>query len=724
MIVKNEEEVLQRCIDSVKDICTEYIIIDTGSSDSTKEIIQKYGKLNEIPFENFVKTKNDALDIAAKSDSEYILWMDADEYFIDDGLQKLKAHIIAHPEVDYIITDIQDVVGDECHIVNEYTRSRIWKNNKNFYFEGPGIHEYINVASGQGITDRSIKIHHKHKTKGKNYTASFEFYVKTMTEWLQDHPNDLRALFYLGETYRYAGNHRRSNEYYQRYLSLPNSFRDEMYWASYSIAQNYFITGELDLALKELDRTLSFDSRRAEAYYLKGFIYFWLEQWEKCIQFLETAYKCEKMPDVTHFTEKDKYDIAPLDFLTIAYEKVGRLDDAYETTKTLGLLLPKDARIENNRKFYWGKIHPTIMFYMGWSNELLYENMLDKQGLGGIETAHIQLAKAMASFGWNVIIYGKVNSEFKEDSVLFTNFEKFEQSCNEIAGKKVVIASRDFKNIFTKIADKNDITKIIWLQDPIVDNYSFPINEKYYDKIIVSSNWHKNQLMSSHKYCIHKEDVSVIPLTVDKKYYETLIEKVPYRIIYCSSPNRGLTNLLYMWEAITKVLPKAELHIFYGWDTLKMYLPEERWEPHYKVLDESIKKFSNIIDHGKVSKQELAEEQMKAQLCIFPNNATETFCLTAVELALAGTPMIFSSVGAMLETVNTSYNLNLAVDTSGMSLTEFGTELYVKEIVKMFREVNQTRLKRWSMDARKDAMEAVPSWIDIANIFKNIIYKI
>jgi|GEM_PF-3228573 len=721
MIVKNEEEVLERCIDSVKQIVTEYIIVDTGSTDSTKDIIKKYGKLYEIPFENFVKTKNDALKIADKSKCDYILWMDADEYFINNGAEKLMQHIINNPALDYIITDIQDVYSDENIIVNEYTRVRLWKNHKGYKFEGPGIHEYINCTNGTPLTDRSIKIHHKHKTKGKDYKANFEFYIKTMTAWLEEHPNDLRALFYLGETYRFAHNFRRSNEYYMRYLSLPNHYRDEMYWASYCIAQNYYYIGDIELALKELDRTISLDTRRAEAYYLKGFIYFWIEDWDKCIQYLETAYRCEPMPDVSHFTERDKYDIAPLDFLAIAYERVGRLDDAYETTKILNSLKPKEIRYENNRKYYWGKIHPTVVFYMGWSFEPLYENILEKQGLGGIETSHIQLAKAMAEFGWNVIIFGNVIKDFKENGVLFTNTFNYEKLINEIAGDVVIIASRDFKTAFSKLKEPTKFKKIIWLQDPFSEPGIFKINEKFYDKIVVSSQWHKHQLMSAYKYAIHKEDIEVIPLTIDKKYYEHLVDKVPYRIIYSSSPNRGLTNLLGIWPAITKILPKAELHLFYGWDTLKMYLNEERWKPHYEIVEKAIKENPNIIDHGKVSKEELAIEQMKAQLCVFPNNATETFCLTAIELAMAGTPMVYSSVGAMIETVNRNYNLNLLVDTSGMELSAYGAEIYLKEIVKLFREVNQTRLKRWSEMLRKDALENTPTWFDIANIWK---YKI
>ena len=62
-IVKNEEEVLERMINSVRFMVDKFIIADTGSTDSTKEIIKRYGDLHEIPFEDFVTTKNKLLEL-------------------------------------------------------------------------------------------------------------------------------------------------------------------------------------------------------------------------------------------------------------------------------------------------------------------------------------------------------------------------------------------------------------------------------------------------------------------------------------------------------------------------------------------------------------------------------------------------------------------------------------------------------------------------------------
>ena len=78
MIVKNEEDVLGRCLDSVKDLVEEIIVVDTGSSDNTREIARQRGaKLYEFPWrDDFAAARNYAFDQATQ---EYLLWLDADD---------------------------------------------------------------------------------------------------------------------------------------------------------------------------------------------------------------------------------------------------------------------------------------------------------------------------------------------------------------------------------------------------------------------------------------------------------------------------------------------------------------------------------------------------------------------------------------------------------------------------------------------------------------------
>ncbi len=83
MIVKNESAVIERCLASVKDKIDYWVIVDTGSTDGTQEIIQKYlrdipGELFERPWVDFAHNRNLALELG-RSKGDYLLFIDADQ---------------------------------------------------------------------------------------------------------------------------------------------------------------------------------------------------------------------------------------------------------------------------------------------------------------------------------------------------------------------------------------------------------------------------------------------------------------------------------------------------------------------------------------------------------------------------------------------------------------------------------------------------------------------
>ena len=102
MIVKNESQTLARCLDSLKDLMDEIIIVDTGSTDSTKEIAARYtSKVYDYEWhDDFAAARNFAF---SKASCDYIYSADADE-IIDEKNQarflQLKEALI--PEVEIV----------------------------------------------------------------------------------------------------------------------------------------------------------------------------------------------------------------------------------------------------------------------------------------------------------------------------------------------------------------------------------------------------------------------------------------------------------------------------------------------------------------------------------------------------------------------------------------------------------------------------------------------
>ena len=83
MIVKNEAAVIRRCLDSVRPIIDYWVIVDTGSTDGTQDIIREHlrdlpGELHERPWRDFAHNRSEALELA-RGKGDYTLIIDADD---------------------------------------------------------------------------------------------------------------------------------------------------------------------------------------------------------------------------------------------------------------------------------------------------------------------------------------------------------------------------------------------------------------------------------------------------------------------------------------------------------------------------------------------------------------------------------------------------------------------------------------------------------------------
>ncbi len=89
MIVKNEEEKLSKCLNSVKSICDEIVIVDTGSTDKTVELARQFGaKIIEKSWaDSFSYARNISLSNATKP---WIMWLDADDIVPEESVLKIK----------------------------------------------------------------------------------------------------------------------------------------------------------------------------------------------------------------------------------------------------------------------------------------------------------------------------------------------------------------------------------------------------------------------------------------------------------------------------------------------------------------------------------------------------------------------------------------------------------------------------------------------------------
>lgn len=159
MIVKDEEKVLKRCLDSLSGIADEIIIADTGSSDNTKEIARLYtDKVYDFKWTgDFAKARNFA---ASKATKEYIYTADADEYLDEENREKLKRlKQILLPEIE--IVQMLYCTPKELSTVYNFEkehRVKLYRRIRTFTWIDP-IHETLRTEPV--VFDSDIEIQHR-----------------------------------------------------------------------------------------------------------------------------------------------------------------------------------------------------------------------------------------------------------------------------------------------------------------------------------------------------------------------------------------------------------------------------------------------------------------------------------------------------------------------------------------------------------------------------------
>ena len=136
MIVKNEEASLARCLDSVNGIADEIVIVDTGSTDRTRQIASRYTD-RIVDFEwvdDFAAARNYAFDQAK---SEYILWLDADDVFEPEDRAKLIAlKRSLDPDVDSVTMDYNLSFTADGKVAYNLRRNRLVRRDRQFRWIG------------------------------------------------------------------------------------------------------------------------------------------------------------------------------------------------------------------------------------------------------------------------------------------------------------------------------------------------------------------------------------------------------------------------------------------------------------------------------------------------------------------------------------------------------------------------------------------------------------
>ncbi|MER1999284.1 MAG: glycosyltransferase family 2 protein, partial [Lysinibacillus sp.] len=257
MIVKNEEEVIGRCLESVKDLVDEINIVDTGSTDKTKEIISSFTD-RIFDFEwihNFAAARNFSFQQATK---DYILWIDADDVFLEEDRVKFKRlKETLSTDVD-AVSMIYNLGFDEDGSVSTFLRrNRLVKRSQNFQWIGD-VHEYLAVHGNIFHSDVAVS----HLPLSHDTNRNIEIYEKMLEAGKDFSPRDL---YYYANELADHGNYIQAIQKYEEFLDTKQGWVEDNIGACLRIADCYLELKENDKAVSATLRTFAYDLPRPEA---------------------------------------------------------------------------------------------------------------------------------------------------------------------------------------------------------------------------------------------------------------------------------------------------------------------------------------------------------------------------------------------------------------------------------------------------------------------------
>jgi len=234
IIAKNEEKWIKTAIRSLKALCRQIIVVDTGSVDNTPKIAAVencelyFKKWND----DFSEVRNYALSFAR---NEWVIFLDADEKITEFDINKYK-HLFEDNSFGGISCIIRNYLNDECTNYIEHRYTRIFRNRHNIRYSG-SIHEQIAesiLTAGFEIADSNIIIEHYGYIESSDAKKSRN--RELLEKEIENNPSDY-LLFHLANTEFALNNFIKAKEIFSMLLSSKELSQDNLELANLRLLQ-------------------------------------------------------------------------------------------------------------------------------------------------------------------------------------------------------------------------------------------------------------------------------------------------------------------------------------------------------------------------------------------------------------------------------------------------------------------------------------------------------
>lgn len=363
MIAKNEQEVIERCLESfIGDgtLFEQVVLVDTGSTDDTKTIAQRFGcEVYDFEWcEDFSKARNFAL---SKVRTDWCMWCDLDDILLSTEFQKIKM-LKQRLEKDIYLMTYDYAQDENGRSLSLLERERIHKNDPRLRFRYP-IHEVIPMDCIPNITWEKTGIVITHKRTNAGFSADLDRNIHMLERALKEaeYRNDSRLQYYLAKECHDANQFERAIKEFKKFLNMNRGWWQDRVCAQFRLAQCQQAQAQIEIdeavradlrseARHNALKAIEMDDRWAEPYYVLGLLAWDHQNWQSAIQWFEN---CRRMPipDVLAPTRPDFYEWLPNLQLCVMYDRVGDYKTARERNREAMRYRPDDPRMKHNEMY-------------------------------------------------------------------------------------------------------------------------------------------------------------------------------------------------------------------------------------------------------------------------------------------------------------------------------------------------------------------------------------
>ena len=753
MIVRDGGELFRQCLISIRPWLDDLVVVDTGSLDDSREIAKSFdARLFEFKWiDHFAAARNESFKHVKTT---HALWVDSDDVILGgENLRPLIEEMELSPLILGAWCPYEYAFDEYGNVSTLHRRERVVRMDAGWAWKYR-IHEVLQPQR-KGLWLKRDNIVWRHQ---RPPTPQTERNLRLLLVEHSENPEDLRTIYNIGHQYFTAKDWPKAADWLERFYLDERGLLVERWQAICFASRAARQMQDLDKALTLAMMAVSLAPWWADGYLQVAEAYHAMEEWERAIHWAHLArqHQDEPVPEPAFTCPiEEKAQVACI--LNRCYGVMSKYEEAIKEAELALKFMPKHEGLLHNQKLFKEGLEklkmlvgfqalseplsdykrlalaknldglgdevmarditipalmrlsrkgtqPRIIFYCGNTLDEWSSQTPGTVGIGGAETAVVEVAKRFAKAGWSPVVYNRCGTqEGMQEGVLYANFQRW--PIREQAD--IFVSWRQTGDQWKDIQARE---KWLWIHDLNKRDAYNQENCAPYNKILGVSPFHADYLAQVYPFMADRLDYVNNGIDLSRFDQERPVRE-PHRAIWTSSPDRGLIHLLELWPLIRSQVDDAELHIFYGWDNIDKVIASGAADlAAYKMLIEERIKQPGIVWRGRVSQGQLAKECMAAQLWLYPTSFVETFCIGALEAMVGGALVVTSNHG----------NLPNVVGNAGLLLRGHpANHLYRRAVagytIQMMQEPDEAKRQQGYAQAAKYTWDAAfEKWQNLA----------